>query len=78
MPKAMDNYYRFLNHIVDIQISDKSELVENKRCAQQRFTGSQFIRYRKKARLQNNCLPEHFVTSETKELRFFIGKGTIV
>jgi hypothetical protein len=72
--KAMDDYYYFLNRIIDIQTSDKNELViitngENK--------GINVAIYKltKKDVQGVQLFARTFLPTETKELRFFIGKG---
>jgi hypothetical protein len=74
MPKAMDNYYRFLNRIVDIHISDKSELVEIKDGPNNGLLVS-IHKVSKKGKASEQLFARTFFPSETKELRFFIGKG---
>jgi hypothetical protein len=74
MPKAMNNYFYFLNRIVDIQVSDKNEQVEitdgdNK--------GLSVVIHKlsKKGKPEDQLFARTFVNSETKEIRLFIGKG---
>jgi hypothetical protein len=74
MPKAMENYYRFLNRIADIQVSDKSELVEINDAPGK---GLQVTIHKlsKKGKAEDQLFSRTFVSSETKELRLFIRKG---
>jgi hypothetical protein len=74
LPKAMENYYRFLNRIVDIQISDKNELIEIKDAPNNGLSVT-IHKLSKKGKGEDQLFARTFVPSETKELRFFIGKG---
>ena len=74
MPKAMDDYYRFLSRIIDIKLSDKNELVEIKDGPDKGLTVT-IHRLTKKGKPDGQLFERTFVNSETKELRFFIGKG---
>ncbi|THU41122.1 hypothetical protein FAM09_03135 [Niastella caeni] len=72
--KAMENYYYFLNHIVDIQVSDKNEVVE----ITDGNNGGLLVvihKLSKKGNREEQLFARTFVASETKEIRFFIGKG---
>jgi oligoribonuclease NrnB/cAMP/cGMP phosphodiesterase (DHH superfamily) len=74
MPKAMDNYYYFLNRIVDIQVSDKNELVE---ITDGDNNGLLVVIHKlsKKGKPEDQLFARTFVNSDTKEIRLFIGKG---
>ncbi|MCS3796326.1 BamA/TamA family outer membrane protein [Niastella sp. OAS944] len=74
MPKAMDDYYRFLSRIVDIKVSDKNELVEIKDGPNNGLTVT-IHRLTKKGKADGQLFERTFVNNETKELRLFIGKG---
>lgn len=73
LAKVMDNYYYFLNHIVDIQVSDKNELVE----ITDGNNGLSVVIHKlsKKGKSEAQLFARTFVANETKELRLFIGKG---
>lgn len=73
LAKVMDNYYYFLNHIVDIQVSDKNELVE----ITDGNNGLSVVIHKlsKKGKSEAQLFARSFVANETKELRIFIGKG---
>ncbi|AEW03468.1 hypothetical protein A4D02_19220 [Niastella koreensis] len=74
LPKAMENYYYFLNRIVDIQVSDKSELVEVTNGIN---NGLQVVIHKlsKKGKTGEQLFARNFLPSETKELRFYLGNG---
>ena len=74
LAKAMDNYYYFFSHIVDIQVSDKNELVE---ITDGSNGGLSVIIYKlsKKGNPEAQLFARTFVANETKEIRFFIGQG---
>jgi hypothetical protein len=74
LPRVMDNYYRFLNHIVDIQISDKNELVEIKDAPNKGLLVT-IHKLSKKGKAAEQLFARTFVNNETKELRFYIGNG---
>lgn len=73
LAKVMDNYYYFLNHIADIQVSDKNELVE----ITNGNNGLSVVIHKlsKKGKSEAQLFARTFVANETKELRLFIGKG---
>ena len=72
--RAMDDYYYFLNHIVDIQTSNKNELVE---ITDGGDKGLSVVIYKlsKKGKPEDRLFSKTFMPSETKEIRLFIGKG---
>ena len=74
LAQAMDNYYYFLNRIVDIQVSDKNELVE---ITDGSNGGLSVVIHKrsKKGKSDAQLFARTFVAKETKEIRFFIGKG---
>jgi hypothetical protein len=74
LAKAMENYFYFLNRIVDIQVSDKNELVEITNGAN---NGLQVAIHKltKKGITGEQLFVRNFVPSETKEVRIFIGNG---
>jgi hypothetical protein len=74
MPKAMNNYFYFLNRIVDIQVSDKNEQVE---ITDGNDKGLSVVIHKlsKKGKPEEQLFARTFVSSETKEIRLFIGKG---
>jgi hypothetical protein len=74
LAKAMDNYYYFLSHIVDIQVSDKNELVE---ITDGSNGGLSVVIHKlsKKGKPEEQLFARTFVANETKEIRFFIGQG---
>lgn len=74
MAKAMENYFYFLNRVVDIQMSDKNELVEITNGAQNGLQVN-IHKLTKKGRAGEQLFVRNFVPSETKELRIFIGNG---
>jgi hypothetical protein len=74
MPEAMDRYYHFLNRIVDIQVSDKNELVEITDGPDKGMTVV-IHKLSKKGKVEGQLFARTFVPKETKELRFFIGNG---
>ncbi|OQP46124.1 hypothetical protein A4H97_31620 [Niastella yeongjuensis] len=74
MTKAMEDYYYFLSRIVDIQVSDKNELVEVTNGPDNGML-VEIHKLSKKGKVEDQLFSRNFVKSETKELRFFIGKG---
>lgn len=74
LPRAMDNYYYFLNHIVDIQTSNKNELVEITDGAGK---GLSVVIYKlsKNGKAEDRLFSKTFMPSETKEIRLFIRNG---
>ena len=74
LAKAMEDYYYFLSRIVDIQVTDKSELVEITNGP----NGGLLVtihKLSKKGKPTEQLFVRNFLPSETKELRFFIGNG---
>ena len=74
MPKAMENYYRFLNRVVDLQLSGKNELVEITDAPENGLLVT-IHKLSKKGKAEDQLFSRTFVPSETKELRFFIRNG---
>jgi hypothetical protein len=74
MAKAMEEYYYFLSRIVDIQVSDKNELVEVTNGPNNGLL-VEIHKLSKKGKPGEQLFSRNFVKSETKELRIFIGKG---
>jgi hypothetical protein len=72
--KAMSDYYYFLNRIVDIQTSDKNELVE---IGDGPNNGLSVVIHKlsKKGKQEEQLFAKNFLPSETREIRLFIGKG---
>ena len=74
MPKAMENYYYFLSRIVDIQVSDKNELITVTNGPNNGLL-VEIHKLSKKGKPEEQLFSRNFVNSETKELRLFIRKG---
>lgn len=74
MPKAMEDYFYFLNRVVDIQVSDKNELVEVTNGPNKGLL-VEVHKLSKKGKAGDQLFSRNFLPSETRELRFYIGKG---
>jgi hypothetical protein len=74
LTKAMEEYYYFLSRIVDIQVSDKNELVTITNGPNNGLL-VEIQKLSKKGKPEEQLFSRNFVKSETKELRIFIGKG---
>ncbi|WP_205508972.1 BamA/TamA family outer membrane protein [Longitalea arenae] len=74
MPRAMEKYYYFLNRIVDIQVSNKNELVE---ITDGPNNGLSVVIHKlsKKGKADTQLFARTFFPRETKELRFFLRNG---
>lgn len=74
LPRAMNDYFYFFNRKVDIQVSDKNELVE---IANGSNNGLLVVIHKlsKKGNPEDQLFSRTFVSGETKEIRLFIGKG---
>jgi hypothetical protein len=72
--KAVDAYYYFFNHIVDIQVSDKNELVTITNGANGGVL-VEIYKLSKKGTPGEQLFARTFLPTETKELRIFTGKG---
>jgi hypothetical protein len=72
--KAMSDYYYFLNRIIDLQTSNKNELVEITDGANGGLAVTIYKRS-KKGKAEDQLFTRTFFLSETKEIRFYIGKG---
>ncbi|WP_153801252.1 BamA/TamA family outer membrane protein [Foetidibacter luteolus] len=74
IPGAMDEYYRFINKIVDIRASDKNELVE--------ITGTpddglRIVMHKisKDGEVKDKLMDKVYDASVTKEVRLYVSKG---
>ncbi|NEU07432.1 BamA/TamA family outer membrane protein [Flavihumibacter sp. R14] len=74
MPEASEEYYRFLNRIVDIQTSDKHEFVAIKDTADEQLLVS-IYRKTQGGELKNRIYHKVFDPAVTKEIRLFTKKG---
>ena len=74
LPEEMSTYYRFLNKIVDIQTSDKNELVALKDSAGKGLLVS-IHKLSKNGEEEQPLFYKLFYPSITKEIRLYINKG---
>ncbi|MBO9200672.1 MULTISPECIES: BamA/TamA family outer membrane protein [Niastella] len=74
MPKAIEDYYYFLSRVVDIQVSDKNELVTVTNGPNKGML-VEIYKLSKKGKTGEQLFSRNFIPSETKELRFYIGNG---
>ncbi len=74
LPEEMKTYYRFLNRIVDIQTSDKNELVELKDSAGKGLLVN-IHKLNKEGEQEESLFCKVFDPSVTRELRIYINKG---
>jgi hypothetical protein len=74
IPRAMDVYYKFVNRIVDIKLSDKNELIT----IQDTPDGSLQIVVRKinkNGELRDELMNKTYSSKLTKEIRIYTGNG---
>ncbi|WP_090662493.1 BamA/TamA family outer membrane protein [Parafilimonas terrae] len=74
LPKAFDEYYFFLNKIVDIQTSDKNELVEIKDTLNNNVLVS-IHKLSKERNVKQQLYYKSFDPSITKEIRLYVNDG---
>lgn len=74
MEKAMSKYYYFVSKIVDIRTTNKNEYVEIKNEGDQTLQVTIF-KLSKEKKIKEQLYSRTFLSSETKEIRLFIGKG---
>jgi hypothetical protein len=74
MQKAMSDYYLFLSKIVDIKTSDKNELIKIEGIGHDSLAVN-IYKISKKDKIQDLLYSRIFLTAQTKEIRFFTGKG---
>ena len=72
--KAMSDYYYFINRIIDLQTSNKNELVEITDGPNNGLNVS-IYKLSKKGKTEDELFTRTFYPSQTKEIRFYIGKG---
>ena len=74
MPRAMDEYYKFINKIADIKLSDKNELVK----IQDAGNGSLRVvirKFNKSGELRGELMDKTFTPGMTKEIRVYTSGG---
>jgi len=74
LPAAMDEYYRFAYHIVDVRLSDKNEQVEIKDAPNDGMAFT-VLKLSKKGKLQDTLMKIVFDPAITREVRLFIADG---
>ena len=74
LPRAMSEYYYFLNRNVFIQTSDKNELFDIKDTLDGAMQVNIF-KLSKGDQIRQNLFSKTFFPKNTKEIRFFIGNG---
>ena len=75
LPKAMSRYYYFLNRIVDIQTSNKNELVELSDGPDKSLTVKIF-KISKERKIEQQIYNKTFFSNVTKEVRIFTEGGS--
>ncbi|HEY0297979.1 MAG TPA: BamA/TamA family outer membrane protein, partial [Arachidicoccus sp.] len=75
LPKAMENYYRFSNRIVDILLSDKNEFVSIHDINNSNALQITVLKISKKGNLQDTLMSKIYPHSITKEIRLYLSKG---
>jgi hypothetical protein len=74
IPRAMDEFYKFINKIADIKLSDKNEMVS----IQDAPGGSLQItvhKINKKGEIKDELMNKTFSSRLTKEIRIYTGQG---
>lgn len=74
LPRAMSNYYYFLNKIVDIQTTDKNEFVEIKDTLNEAMQIT-IYKLSKKGEIRDRIFSKTYFPSATKEIRLFTRMG---
>ncbi|NII23814.1 BamA/TamA family outer membrane protein [Pseudoflavitalea sp. X16] len=74
LPAAMDHYYRFINKIVDIKVTDKHELVEITDAPDNGITVA-IHKLSKSRKLEDLLFKKTFSPGMTKEVRLYLSKG---
>jgi hypothetical protein len=75
MEGAMAKYYKFINKIVDIHLSDKNEWVSVTDAANEDGTVVLIRKLSKKGDLRDTLVYRTFPRNVTKEIRIYLGKG---
>lgn len=73
--KAMDKYYKFSNYIVDLQLSDKNELVKLMNVDSLNAIHLIVQKISKHGKIEDTLVNKIYPKSITKELRIYLGKG---
>lgn len=75
LPQAMEEYYRFSNRIVDIQLSNKNEFVSINDIKDSDALQITVQKISKKGAVKDTLMSKIYLHSITKEIRLYLGKG---
>jgi Calcineurin-like phosphoesterase/Omp85 superfamily domain len=74
IPRAMDEYYRFINKIADIKLSDKNEMISI-RGEQDGSLRIVVRKIKKSGEVKGELMDKTFKAGLTKEIRIYTGEG---
>jgi Omp85 superfamily domain/Calcineurin-like phosphoesterase len=74
IPAAMDEYYRFVNRIIDLRLSDKNELV-NITDTPEKGLKVELYKITDEGKVKNKLMEKTYPIDLTKEIRVYLGKG---
>lgn len=75
LPAAMETYYRFINTIVDIHLSDKNERVEVKSTGKKGLKVN-VSKINKEGKVTKTLMDKTYDKGLTKEIRLYLGAGS--